>query len=44
MKVKTKSGEILDVTFDLINGSIRNVWLKGSAKFIAEGNYLIPSN
>lgn len=39
MKVKTKSGEVLDVSFDLENGKISNVWLKGSAKFIAQGEY-----
>ena len=39
MKVKTKSGEILDVSFDLREGKISNVWLKGSAKFIAQGEY-----
>lgn len=41
MKVKTASGEILDVTFDIMAGAVKNVWLKGSAKFIAEGKYLI---
>lgn len=39
MKVKTKSGEVLDVSFDLSEGKISNVWLKGSAKFIAQGEY-----
>ncbi len=39
MKVKTKSGEVLDVSFDLNNKKISNVWLKGSAKFIAQGEY-----
>ncbi len=39
MKVKTKSGEILDVSFDLKAGAFSNVWLKGSAKFIARGEY-----
>ncbi len=39
MKVKTKSKEVLEVTFDIINVAIKNVWLKGSAKFIAEGKY-----
>ncbi len=39
MKVKTKSGEVLDVTFDLNDGKISNVWLKGSARFIARGEY-----
>ena len=40
MKVKTKSGEILGVSFDLSDGKIFNVWLKGSAKFIAQGEYI----
>jgi len=39
MKVKTKSKEVLDVSFDLSKGKISNVWLKGSAKFIAQGEY-----
>ena len=39
VKVKTASGEILQITFDIINGQIKNVWLKGSAKFIAKGEY-----
>lgn len=41
MQVRTKSGEILKVTFDLTQGNISNVWLKGSAKFIAEGEYFL---
>lgn len=41
MKVKTTGGEILEVTFDLIDGTISNVWLKGSAKFIAKGEYYV---
>jgi len=39
MKVKTKSGEMLEVTFDKEKGRLHNVKLKGSAKFIAEGVY-----
>ena len=40
MKVLTKSTELLEVTFDLLEGNkITNVWLKGSAKFIAAGEY-----
>ena len=39
MKVKTRGGEILEVTFDIDKGRVSNVWLKGSAKFIAEGKY-----
>jgi len=41
MKVKTTGGEILLVTFDLIAGKPTNVWLKGSAKFIAKGEYYV---
>ena len=40
MKVLTASKEILEVTFDLDEGyKIDNVWLKGSAKLIAKGEY-----
>lgn len=41
MRVITKSTEILDVTFDLEAESLTltNVWLKGSGKFIAKGEY-----
>ncbi len=40
MKVSTASKEILEITFDLDEGSkIDNVWLKGSAKLIAKGEY-----
>ena len=41
MKVKTKSGEVLDITFDLQDGTITNVRLKGSARFIAKGEYYV---
>ncbi len=41
MRVRTRGGEILQVTFDLIDDRITNVWLKGSAKFICEGTYYI---
>jgi len=41
MKVKTQGGEILEVTFDINKGRVSNVWLKGSAKFIAEGYYFL---
>ena len=41
MKVRTASTEILDIVFDLIDGKITNVWLTGSAKFIAEGKYFL---
>ena len=40
MKVLTASKEILEITFDLDEGTkIDNVWLKGSAKLIAKGEY-----
>ena len=40
MRVLTKSGEVLEVTFDLEDGNrISDVWLKGSAKVIAKGEY-----
>ncbi len=41
MKVKTASGEILQVTFDLKDKKISNVRLKGSARFIAQGRYFL---
>ncbi|MBF0503771.1 MAG: diaminopimelate epimerase [Candidatus Omnitrophica bacterium] len=40
MKVSTAGKEILEITFDLDEGcKIDNVWLKGSAKLIAKGEY-----
>jgi diaminopimelate epimerase len=39
MNVRTKSGEILKVMFDISDGKISNVWLRGSAKFIGKGEY-----
>lgn len=40
MKVLTRSTELLEVTFDLLEGNkITNVWLIGSARFIAAGEY-----
>jgi len=39
MKVRTVSKEILDITFDINEGRPANVWLKGSARFIAKGEY-----
>lgn len=41
MATRTKSGEILHITFDKNNDEFFNVWLKGSAKFIAEGKYFL---
>lgn len=43
MRVKTKSGEVLRISFDLTAGKISNVWLTGSANFIAQGQLLINS-
>mgnify|MGYP001577300490 CR=1 FL=1 len=41
IKVKTASREILNITFTLTKGHITHVWLKGSAKFIAKGEYYV---
>lgn len=41
MNVKTTGGEILKVTFDIREGQPNNVWLEGSAKFIASGEYYL---
>jgi len=41
MNVQTKSGEVLSVSFDKTNGHIHHVKLKGSAKFIAKGDYYV---
>jgi diaminopimelate epimerase len=44
MKVLTKSSELLEVSFDLLKGKkITNVWLKGSARFIASGEYYLEA-
>ncbi|MFA5089068.1 MAG: diaminopimelate epimerase [Candidatus Omnitrophota bacterium] len=40
-KVKTASGEILDILFDIKNNQVCEVWLNGSAKFIARGEYYV---
>lgn len=39
MNVLTQSGETLEVTFDIAAQKMANIWLKGSAKFIAQGKY-----
>ncbi len=40
MKVITTGKEILEITFDLHKGNkMDNVWLKGTAKVIAKGEY-----
>ena len=41
MNVLTASGEILNVMFDFQDDFITNVWLLGSAKFIAKGDYYV---
>lgn len=41
MNVLTASGETLNVTFDFQDDFITNVWLTGSAKFIAKGEYYV---
>jgi len=48
IRVVTKSGELLDVAFDLdvMDGQkyvITNVWLKGGGKFICKGEYYFNS-
>ena len=39
MNVRTAGGEILEVRFTVEEGCPGEVWLKGSAKFIARGDY-----
>jgi len=39
IKVKTTSGEFLEITFDVKNKKAINVWLKGKINFIADGIY-----
>lgn len=39
MRVQTSGGETLTVTFTIKNKIISNVWLKGSARFICQGEY-----
>ena len=41
LKVLTKSTGTLDVTFNLKNKKISDVWLTGPAKFIAKGEYYV---
>ncbi len=41
MRVRTAGNEILQVTFDVLEGRVENVWLKGSAHFIAKGEYYV---
>jgi len=41
MSVRTASGEVLNIAFDKNNDEFYNVWLTGSARFIAEGKYFL---
>jgi diaminopimelate epimerase len=41
MKVCTTSKEILEIIFDIHEGKLSNVWLKGSANFVAKGEYYV---
>ena len=41
INVQTTGKEILEVTFDVKDGDISNVWLTGSANFIAKGVYYV---
>lgn len=41
MRIRTAGREILKVTFDVIKGKVDNVWLTGSAHFIAKGEYYV---
>lgn len=41
MSARTAGREILKVTFDVIKGKVDNVWLTGSAHFIAKGEYYV---
>ena len=41
MNVRTQGGETLQVTFDVTQGHVSNVWLKGSARIIARGEYYV---
>ena len=43
MNVKTASGEVLKITFDLAHKKVSNVWLTGSANVIAQGTYVIKN-
>jgi len=41
MNVLTQSGEVLNVIFDMARGQFKNVYLKGSAHFIAQGQFFV---
>ncbi len=39
MRVRTRNGDILEVVFDITDHGLMNVWLKGPAKRIAQGEF-----
>jgi len=39
--IQTRSGEVLEVNFDITDKTIENIWLKGKAKIICEGVYYV---
>jgi len=41
MKVLTTSQEVLEVIFDITDDKISEVWLKGSANFVAKGEFYV---
>ena len=41
IKVRTISGEVLRISFSLRERSPLNVWLTGSARFVAKGEYYV---
>jgi diaminopimelate epimerase len=41
MKVITTGKEMLEVTFDIVEGEVLNVWLKGGVHLIAKGEYYV---
>ncbi len=41
MNVVTKSGEILEVSFQLQENRIMDAWLKGSGRFVAKGEFYV---
>ena len=41
VNIHTKSGEVLKVYFNKIDGGFRNVWLEGKAKIVYKGVYYV---
>lgn len=41
VEVKTKGGEVLKVSFELVNGKLTRVFLSGNAEYVYEGNLLL---